>query len=166
MRATPLRRPSAVSQSVRLGYVGRSGCHRHLRPYLHENTASRPISKVKHGRDSLVLSWETRWESGLLQFSLLFFFTFLHLLCVSTVAGGGVGGLPACTPQERPSALRSRRRRRKFFWLRPGTRTIPNATASGEGDPLAHGGRTRQQGEATEPGSSRPVSSAQRAGRR
>ena len=41
----------------------------HLRPYLHENTASRPISKVKHGRDSLVLSWETRWESGLLQFS-------------------------------------------------------------------------------------------------
>ena len=56
-----------------------ASCQLHLRPYLHENTASRPISKVKHGRDSLVLSWETRWESGLLQFSycLLSFFFFL-----------------------------------------------------------------------------------------
>lgn len=55
----------------------------HLRPYLHENTASRPISKVKHGRDSLVLSWETRWESGLLQFS----YCRSHVRCSPLVAG-------------------------------------------------------------------------------
>jgi hypothetical protein len=34
-----------------------------LRPYLLENTGSRPISKVKLGRAALVLQWETMWES-------------------------------------------------------------------------------------------------------
>ena len=128
MRATPLRRPSAVSQSVRLGYVGRSGCHRHLRPYLHENTASRPISKVKHGRDSLVLSWETRWESGLLQFSSSFLHPFLSRPPLASACVGMDG---------RPSASRSRRRRRGKFWVcshkSPGVEAY--AGCPGEGDP-------------------------------
>lgn len=104
-------------------YVCREEVNPHLRPYLHENTASRPISKVKHGRDSLVLSWETRWESGLLQFPSCSAWDFfppsgdMSVLSIKPVATR-----PACTGSPWPGM--------QFGTLIPSVASVPRQRSS------------------------------------